>query len=717
MFIKKPLSHNIAAVSAAVFLTPLSYAQGDFALEEVLVTAQKRAESVQDVPIAISAVSEDILLKTGVNNVTALIPMIPGLTGSSLGVGTNTWAIRGISTNDWTIGSEPSVGVFFDDAYIGRSPFATGSFFDISRVEVVKGPQGTLFGRNSSVGAISITSNKPSEETSFLLGGKFGNEGQQEYDVMANLAIGDNFSVRAAYSGYRLDGIWEDVVQGEDGFTDTDSYRLMALWSPSETFEALLTLSHSKLDSNMSGEYSPALSIVEPGEEFPDKLALSQKQREDNDTDGIYLRLIWELSDSMTLTSITDARSYDYSYTQDFDGTADDAAIDDLLGPITGGVTIEFQSGPVNQNSISQEFRLNGSLESLDWFVGASYFNENADSKANLNLIDTALGIGLLAQDQVLVDGKTESMGIYGDVTWTLNEAWAVTAGARWSQDEKDWCTQTSAALGILGVTTPGQLCDDEDWDKVTPRLVIDYTFNQDLMVFVSASTGYKGGGFNLAAIDTTGDFMGDTISAFDPETNTAYELGLKSTLLDGRLQFNGSVYYNDYDDLQVQTSTSGGIIITNEAAAETQGLELELSYMPLSNLVLTANYAYLDAEFTEGELDGNDLAYAPENTYSVSADYEMDISVGLVNMYVMYNWQDDFYFDAANIVPEDSYGTLNAKLTYTPPSENWDLSLAGDNLTDEEYAASRIDYGLGAGVQINRGMPRLLRVEFNLYL
>jgi len=716
MFSKKIIARDIAAISAAVLLAPVSYAQSDFVLEEVVVTAQKRTESVQDVPIAISAVSEAVLIKTGVNNVTALIPMVPGLTGSSEGVATNTWAIRGISTNDWSTGSEPSVGVFFDDAYIGRNSLATGAFFDISSVEVVKGPQGTLFGRNSSVGAISITSNKPGDETSFLLGLKAGNEGQEEYDLMANLAISDQFALRAAYYGSRLEGIWDDVVQGEEGYTDTDSFRVMARWNPTETLEALLTYSYSELDSNMNGIYNPALSIVEPGEEFPDKIARSQKNREENETDGINLRLTWHLNDSLTLTSITDARSYDYNYAQDLDGTADDAAIDAALGGVTGGVSLEFQTNPNEQDSISQEFRLNGSTDNLDWFVGASYFNEDVDEGTYLKLHDTEFGIGLLAEDVIKTEGETESLGIYGDVTWSVNESWSVTGGVRWSQDEKDWCTQSWAGLGLSGGTTPGQLCDDDKWSETTPRLVVDYTFNEDVMLFASVSRGYKGGGFNPGAIDTTGDFMGDTVASFDPETNTAYELGLKSTLLDGRMRLNGSVYYNDYEDLQVATANISGIVIENAAAAETKGLELEVNYMPLPGLTLTANYAYLDAEFTEGELDGNDLAYAPENTYSVSADYELDVSVGTVGLFGMYNWQDDFYFDGANILSEDNYGLLSARLTFTPVSENWDLSLAGDNLTDEDYAALRIDLGLETGVDINRGMPRLVRVEFNLY-
>ncbi|NIB38400.1 TonB-dependent receptor plug domain-containing protein [Pseudomaricurvus alkylphenolicus] len=387
MYSKKQLAREIAAVSAAVLLAPSVLAVDSFAIEEIVVTAQKRAESAQDVPVAISAFSEDMVVNTGVDTLTDIIPMIPGLTGSTYGIATNTWAIRGISTNDWSTGSEPSVGVFFDDAYIGRNGLATGAFFDVNRIEVVKGPQGTLFGRNASVGAISIVSNKPEDETSFSVGVGLGNEGQREYNAVANLAVSDQLALRAAYYGSRMEGVWKNVASGEEGFSDNDSVRLMALWAPSDTLEALLTLSYSEADTNMHGVYNPGLSTVEPGEEFPDKISVTPKERETNQTDGANLRITWDLNDDLTLTSITDARSYTNTYDQDIEGSTNDAIIDD--GDFYGGATIQLDIGPTEQSSISQEFRLNGSTDSVDWFVGASYFNEDISNETFIYIKDT----------------------------------------------------------------------------------------------------------------------------------------------------------------------------------------------------------------------------------------------------------------------------------------------------------------------------------------
>jgi len=707
---------QLAATLALATLASAASVQGEgFSIEEIVVTAQKRAESAQDVPVAISAFSEDMVVNTGADTLTDIIPMIPGLTGSSYGLATNAWAIRGISTNDWSAGAEPSVGVFVDDAYIGRNALATGAFFDVERIEVVKGPQGTLFGRNASVGAISIVTNKPEDEDSMSIGLSAGNEGQREYNVVGNLSMTDELALRFAYHGTRLDGIWENVTQNEDGFTNRDDYRLMARWSPVSELEVLLSLNYSEADTNMGGYYNPALSTVEPGEEFPDKVATSEKERESNESDGINLRVTWDINDDITLTSITDRRSFEYSYYQDVDSTDDDALIDAIFAVGTGGSTVGFDMPITEQRSISQEFRLNGSGGDLDWFVGASYFKEDIDEVTVIDLVDTASGLGLLAEDRAITSGSTEALGVYGDVKWAATDDLSVTFGLRWSQDEKDWCTTSTNDVGF-GVDTAGNnLCSNETWRETTPRLVIDYALNNDVMAFVSVSKGYKGGGFNTYAGDFVGgDGIGDGVAAFDPETNLAYELGLKSTLLNGRLQFNASTYLNDYQDLQIQTATLAGILTSNAAEAESKGVELEMTYMPLAGLTLMANYAYLDAEFTKGTLNGLELAYAPENSYSVGVNYEQMVKAGGVNWFAMYNWQDDFFFDAANTRPEDDYGLFNAKVTFTPNSGRWDLALGVDNITDEEYALYRTDIGLGQA--FSRGMPRLWKVDFNLY-
>ena len=227
--------YMLSVAVAAALMPTASYAQ----LEEIVVTAQKREQSLQDVPITISAVSQDVIEQTGINTITEVIPMVPGLTGSDYGLATNTWAIRGISSNDWTIGSEPSVGVFFDDAYVGRNMFATSTFFDINRIEVVKGPQGTLFGRNAAAGAISLISNRPGDENELRLGVSLGDEGQERYEVVGNWAVSDSFALRLSYQHQEWEGMWEEINSGDDAYVESDYVRLMARWDVTDNLEAL----------------------------------------------------------------------------------------------------------------------------------------------------------------------------------------------------------------------------------------------------------------------------------------------------------------------------------------------------------------------------------------------------------------------------------------------------------------------------------------------
>ncbi len=701
----------IMAVSAA--LAPgASFAQ----LEEVVVTAQKREQNLQDVPIAISAVSQEMLQQTGINTITEVIPMVPGLTGADYGLATNTWAIRGIGSNDWSFGSEPSVGVFVDDAYVGRNIFATSNFFDINRIEVVKGPQGTLFGRNAAAGAISLVTNRPGDENELRLGVALGDEGQERYEVVGNWAVSDTFALRLAYQHQKWEGMWEEVISGDDMYTESEVVRLSARWDVTDNFEALFKVNYGNAETNYTSAINIPFNLADPGEEYPDKYAITRPNFEENEDEGFGLRLSWDINDSLSLVSITDVRSGENDYFEDVDGSADDLAIDNaLLGGVVGGLDIPVGLGG-KADSFYQEFRLNGGSDSLSWFTGVSYYTEELEgTRWEVDYVATALGFPLGSQ-RIESEADNESYGIYGDVTWQATERLAIIGGARWSFDKKDWCTNTlQDDFFDQGGPTDGPLCDEGDWDELTSRLVAQYDVGDDTMIFVSVAEGYKGGGFNTGGADTTGDFIAETLVGFDPETSIAYEVGLKSTFLDGRMQLNGSAYFTDYEGLQVAIfGFETGQQVRNAGDAETTGLEAELSYSPVDGLVLMANYAYLDTEIVSGELDGQTLAYAPENTFSIGANINHGFLGGDLNWFAVYNYTDEFYHDIANLEEEDAYGILNGKVTYTAGSERWDLAIAADNITDEDYATIRADFGWGA--QLHWGYKRMVRAEFNVY-
>ena len=712
---KNKNKNRIFIVITALFTANSAFAQ----LEEVLVTAQKREQNLQDVPIAISAVNEELLEQTGVNTITEVIPMVAGLSGADYGLATNTWAIRGIGSNDWTIGSEPSVGVFIDDAYVGRNIFATSNFFDINRIEVVKGPQGTLFGRNAAAGAISLVTNKPGDGDELHLGLSMGDEGQRRYELVGNWALSDSFALRLAYQNQKWEGMWTEVNSGQEMYTESDVLRLSARWDISDNLEALFKYNKGDAETNYTSAVSILTNPAQTGVEYPDRFAINQPNFEQNKDDGFGLRLTWSLSDSLTLVSITDSRSGENDYFEDVDGTADDITIDEAVfgvpGGAVGGLNIPVGLGG-DADSFYQEFRLSGGSEAIDWFAGASYYSEDLDnSRWEVDYVATALGFPVGSQ-RISSKAENESMGIYGDITWQASDQLALTAGARWSSDDKDWCTNTlQDDFGEAGGPTPGELCETKEWDELTSRFIAQYNVSDDTMMFASVSQGYKGGGFNTSVADLDGDFIAETIIDFDPETSIAYELGFKSTMMEGRMQLNGSLYVIDYEALQFATLTlETGLQIANAGDVDSRGFEVELNYAPNDSVLLMANYANSEAEVGSGALNGQTLAYAPQATYSLGAMVDQPFASGTLNWFAMYNYTGDYFHDMDNFLEEDGYGVMNAKVTYIPSSEAWDFAIAVDNLTDQDYATLRGDFGWGP--MLHWGYKRMIRAELNMH-
>jgi iron complex outermembrane receptor protein len=425
------------------------------------------------------------------------------------------------------------------------------------------------------------------------------------------------------------------------------------------------------------------------------------------------------LSDSLTLVSITDSRSGENDYFEDVDGTADDITIDEAVfgvpGGAVGGLNIPVGLGG-DADSFYQEFRLSGGSEAIDWFAGASYYSEDLDnSRWEVDYVATALGFPVGSQ-RISSKAENESMGIYGDITWQASDQLALTAGARWSSDDKDWCTNTlQDDFGEAGGPTPGELCETKEWDELTSRFIAQYNVSDDTMMFASVSQGYKGGGFNTSVADLDGDFIAETIIDFDPETSIAYELGFKSTMMEGRMQLNGSFYVIDYEALQFATLTlETGLQIANAGDVDSRGFEIELNYAPNDSVLLMANYANSEAEVGSGALNGQTLAYAPQATYSLGAMVDQPFASGTLNWFAMYNYTGDYFHDMDNFLEEDGYGVMNAKVTYIPSSEAWDFAIAVDNLTDQDYATLRGDFGWGP--MLHWGYKRMIRAELNMH-
>jgi len=707
--------------TAATINGALAQDAGKMMLEEVLVTAQKRAESVQDIPIAVSAFDANFLKEANIVGVGNLVGYTSGLNGTAQQDAESVFTIRGIGTYAFGVGADNSVGMFIDDVPIGRPTLIGNSFFDLERVEVVKGPQGTLFGRNASAGAISVITNKPDLEASSLeLTAGAGNEGQQVYEVIGNLAASDTFGMRVALRHDERDGTFENTVTGDElNNRDHTNGRVALRFLPTDSFSADVIYEQVKIDTRVG--------YKDVNEAFNDKTAQNQQPSQDIESKRGLMKLTWDINDSMTLTSNTSYMDYDLTAIP-IDADVSDTFLLQIREPQEG-------------DQFVQELRLNGGTDSVDWFVGASYIEENIDSHYTVEYSDFILTqvlledftfcetSGLTCQELVsqehFAGTENTSYAVYGDVAWSINDRFKLTVGARYTRDEKDFTINQpvpdSALSAVLGdafvkLGTDGPITDDDSWESFDPRVVLDYTLNEDVMFYGSVSSGYKSGGFNSDPDNTLASGLPQVPAPFDEETVIAYELGVKSRFWDGRAQVNAAIYYNDYSDFQVEEGVLN-ILIENAADVESQGFEIDGSFLLTENFTVMANYSYLDATFESGSITGIDvsgrnLARAPENTGAIVANYKAPIgSWGELNLRADYIYTDEFLFSTVNeALKQDSYSIVNGRIALDSTDGLWSVALIGENLSDEEYFVTRsdvLDQNLGIP-----GMGRLYRAE-----
>ena len=665
-------------------------------LEEVLVTAQKRSESVQDIPIAVSAFDQSFMRKSGIENAADLVAYTPGLSGQSYQATESVFTVRGIGTQAFGIGADNSVGMFIDDQPIGRTTLIGNSFFDLERIEVVKGPQGTLFGRNASAGAISIITNKANAEKSSLdILVSAGDEGQQRFEGAGNWAINDQFALRLAARKSERDGTFENALNGDElNNVDDTTIRGSLHYSFSDTLG--VDLSAEKLDSK---SYTAATFFDNA---FDDKISINKQPEQEIDSTRATMRLTWDL-DGVTLTSNTSYLDYDITAIP-VDADATDLFIINLVEPQEGDQWV-------------QELRLNGSTENIDWFAGASYIQENIKSRTTYQWSDFILipalagwptlcednpGLCQTSVDQVnFAETDNTSYAVYGDLAWSFTEKLKLTVGARYTNDKKDfdlnqpipnsiWGALTGDAL--IKVATDGTVSDDDSWTSFDPRVVLDYQLSDDIMMYGSVASGYKSGGFNSNPASTLAEGQQQKPASFDEETVIAYEVGFKSQFWDNRAQLNGAIYFNDYDDFQIEDNANLVIVIQNAASVETYGLELDGQVLVTENLTLRGTYSYLDAEFTDGffsgiDIGGNALPRAPKNSGSAILDWDGTVgTLGRFNFRGEYVYTDSIYFDATNDFEQDSFGVFNARIGWETEDGRFGVAVIGENLGDEEF-------------------------------
>ena len=687
-------------------------------LEEVVVTAQHREESLQDVPIAITAIGAEDIRTADVSDINSISLRTPGFSMGAFNPAQPQLFIRGIGSNADGAGEDQSVVVFLDGVYLGRTAGQAFDLFDLERLEVLRGPQGTLYGKNAAGGAINIITTKPSEEFEggFELSG--GDMGYFGVRGMLSGPLGDRMAGKISFSHKERDGYVESIVADIDDLNsyNTDGVRAQLLARPADTLELLLSVDASKDRRDAPGRsIGDGLALGNLVDTYPPELQpdfyenLQDKlPHSDTDTAGISLQADWDLGPG-TFTSITAYRTAD-------------ADVFDPQPPVA------FEYFPIvtvdnffkeDGDQFSQEIRFaSQASDSLFWQAGLYYLNEQVDRD---EFFDGIIGAPLggaptgttLPRGGNYQTNETESMGAFGQLTWSFGDNWDLTLGGRYTTESKD-ATNRSLANGV-NILEVFDIKADESWDAFTPKVAVNYYLG-DTTLYATASTGFKSGGFQGSAPTELA-----AVTPFDEENVTNYEAGIKGMLLDSSLRFNATVFYTQYEDLQVliQTVGPGGVpgpnLTQNAGEAESSGFELEMQWQLGSYFQLAGTYAYLDTEYTQldGNLkpfEGNRLRNAPKNAGSLSLIFDYPLAGGgIIGARADYTHKDKAYQDLENREEGaiSSYDVTNLRASYTAEDQSWELAGWVKNVFDEEYMLHNYTINPGVAPMVLPAAPR----------
>jgi len=702
---------NIARSLASALALSL-YGANTFAqppvLEEVIVTATKRAESLQDIPVTVNAVTADTLQDAGVVDLADVAQLVPSLTTTTnLSPFATGIRIRGIGTSQNSIALEASVAFVVDGVYLGRSGLGMSDLTDIERVEVLQGPQGTLYGKNSNAGVVSVVTRKPnSEEAEGYVEATLGDYGLQQYTASATGPASDRLAYLIAGNWREQDG-WLKNGTGPDQMSVEDwNLRGKLQWLPTDELTLLLTASHVDRDDRCCAadarQTDTLLALLAENDlPVPRNDAFDWKNNIDQSTeftmtaDMVILDVDYDL-DRAQLTSLTAWNDYDYQSSAD----ADRSEFDILY----------FVDDTFSGNAVSQEFRLSSDLDGpLQYLAGLYYLheeNKRDDPKPFTILGEDILSVGtvtfgpqlaLLAApgDYIITQSsyKTDVYAAFGQATYSFTEEWLLTLGLRYTSEEKSvegYAANFSSApaANIPGIptfvdliATPGGGEQQLEKDGVTWLANLRYFVTDDTMVFASAATGTKSPGFNNP---------GDPKLEFDEEKTNNYELGVKTQLLEDRLQLNATAFHSEFDDLQflAQKAIGAGSYVSNAAKAEIEGIDLGFTARPLANLMLDGGLQYLDAKYTEGELEQFDVVFAPDWSGNIAATVLLPVAGGRAYLRADYSFMGDHYTNPTYQAPdtEQDRELVNARLGWR--NDNWDAAIWVKNATDESYSS-----------------------------
>ncbi len=743
-----------AAVIAAVVWSQA--AQAAQVMEEIIVTAQKREQGMQDVGIAVTAFSGEQIKQLGFQNSIDIVAQTPGMTfGTPTAEGNNAnLALRGIALNDFNDNNESPVAVYVDEVYVSAIAGATFQLFDIERVEILRGPQGTLFGRNASGGLAHFISVKPGDEYGGYVDVSLGANSQIKSEMAVNVPISDRVAARVSLAQNQFDGYVDNRVQGRDDPNDGDSIagRLQLAIELTDTVNLLLNYHGSQEDSldgswqhqatkpggGAFGDASVALPASEdfwgtgPGNDvFAYRDTDGDPWAGDYDRDGPLeiqsyggsARLEWDIDSNMSLVSITSIENYHRLFGEDTD-----------LGPFAG-IVPTFDS---DIDQFTQEIRLSGSTERMRWLGGVYYFKSDVNGVIDLGVV--AGGDASSCRNSpcrppaetwdifyhAAYDQDTDSFAVFGQVEYDLSEQFTLIGGLRYTDEQRelDFLATELAGAGLPNDTfldfrksAVGDLTRN-DSDNVTGKIELDWTPNDDMLVYGSIAVGVKAAGFNTGLLDENGIFNTVTPQQVpvDEETLTSYEVGLKYAFWDGRARLNASAFYYDYKDFQAFAFANLGQIIFNTDATLNGG-ELELVLSPTDNFEALFGMGWVneaeaeDIQSPGGRVRDRRMVLAPEIQLNTVLRYTWPLPAGGS---VAAQWdgfyQTEQYFDIQNhpVSESDEYSVWNAKIVYNSPDDKWTITGWVNNVFEEEYLVYTFDFTASFGYnQLGYGRPR----------
>ncbi len=729
------LSKAVAAVVMASAGTTPVFAQDLMRLEEIIVTATKRSESVQNVPLAITAFSGEFSRAVNLNDVKDLVSFTPGVTGNSQDSFIDAISVRGIRTQDFGVGGDPSAAFFKNELYEGRNGAVVSSLYDMERSEILRGPQGFLFGRNSIGGAFSVHTKKAEIDGGYA--------GYVDFDLAErnhvategaiNLPVNDSFAMRLAGYYSTEDGFVDNKFDGED-LIEHDKWALR--WSTSfesGAFSANTTVEYETREQ--SGSVYRAIDrgatwdtlvgafgdgITPRGGEGDVDVDLSRGDNDDSDILSLGVRIDYEMSWA-TLTSNTGYKDHDFYYNEDYDGT-----------PLNINNYRQDQEGTYFQ----QELRLTSNTESpFSWYAGVAYYDEEVDTEfANAGAEEsmcqyyygsscadyiggfTPSADGMLVEPGI-INGDYQGWGAYVDLTYSIAEQLDLSVGVRYSDDEKDFTINVPTPASELGpfwayqFSTDGGINDKQSWDDVQMRLLARYTPTDSSMFYASYTEGFKSGGFGSFALnDAAGNKVGGgevgaseaagfTPNPFEPETVDSYEIGYKGkgSVLGNVTNVSLTAFYYEYEDLQVVVSDSiGSASVENAGEVESLGLEGTIRTFLGDNFDLYIAASWLDSEANKLQpicgleddvngCEGSSLFWAPEFSGAVVLNAVFPMASGEIigSLELFFESERGGGFEGLNETKIDAYNEVALRVGYAAEA-SWSVGLYVENLTDE---------------------------------